>query len=200
MATARTLSSGVSLAEVEAALGIRIGVNYITYALTEVGERDLAAEIAQAARLADGSADPYVLALAAGTLANVDPRAPRTEAAMKRLVASYDVLFDQFRPGVLARLGLGHDALRAQNPRLVVCALTGYGFSIRTNNVKLSCSQLVVDIVNRALLICGLQGYRNDSKYSLSRHLRDAYGAALMVNNDRITKHNATMLLVHKEG
>ena len=50
------------------------------------------------------------------------------------------------------------------------------------------------------MLICGIAGYRNDSKYSLARHLRDAYGAALMVNNDRIMKLNATMLMVHREG
>lgn len=47
--------------------------------------------------------------------------------AFKRLVRSYDVVFEQFRPGVLARLGLGHDVLLAENPRLIVCALTGYG-------------------------------------------------------------------------
>ncbi len=57
----------------------------------------------------------------------LDLKKPEGRAAMKRLVASYDVLFDQFRPGVLARLGLGHDELRAENPRLIVCALTGYG-------------------------------------------------------------------------
>ncbi len=57
----------------------------------------------------------------------LDLKNPAGRAAMKRLVASYDVLFDQFRPGVLARLGLGHDALRAAHPRLVICALTGYG-------------------------------------------------------------------------
>lgn len=79
-------------------------------------------------------------------------------------------------------------------------SFSDFGFSIRTNNLKISCSQVVVDIVSRALLICGIAGYRNDSSYSLSRHLRDAYGAALMVNNDRITKLNATMLMVHKEG
>jgi acyl-CoA dehydrogenase len=56
----------------------------------------------------------------------------------------------------------------------------------------------MVDIVNRAMLICGISGYRNDSKFSLSRHLRDAYGAAIMVNNDRIMNHNANMLLVHR--
>src|SRR5215475_2113444 len=79
-------------------------------------------------------------------------------------------------------------------------AFSGFGFTIRTNNLKLSASQLVVDIVSRALLICGISGYRNDSKYSLTRQLRDAYGAALMVNNDRITKLNAKMLLAHREG
>lgn len=75
-----------------------------------------------------------------------------------------------------------------------------FGFAIRTNNLKLSSSTLVVDIVNRALLICGISGYRNDSEFSLCRHLRDAYGAALMVNNDRIMNHNATMLLTQREG
>jgi alpha-methylacyl-CoA racemase len=57
----------------------------------------------------------------------LDLKKPEGRAAMRRLVASYDVLFDQFRPGVLARLGLGHEELRALNPRLVICALTGYG-------------------------------------------------------------------------
>lgn len=77
-------------------------------------------------------------------------------------------------------------------------AFSGFSFSIRTNNLKLSSSQRVVDVVGRALLICGLSGYRNDSKSSLARHLRDAYGAALMINNDRITKVNATMLLAQR--
>lgn len=77
-------------------------------------------------------------------------------------------------------------------------ALREFGFAIRTNNVKLASSQRIVDVVSRSLLICGIAGYRNDSPYSLCRQLRDAYGAALMVNNDRIMKLNATMLLVHK--
>jgi crotonobetainyl-CoA:carnitine CoA-transferase CaiB-like acyl-CoA transferase len=47
--------------------------------------------------------------------------------ALLRLVARYDVLIEQFRPGVLERLGVPHEALLAANPRLVVCALTGYG-------------------------------------------------------------------------
>jgi alpha-methylacyl-CoA racemase len=57
----------------------------------------------------------------------LDLKKPEGRDAFKRLVASYDVLFDQFRPGVLDRLGLGHEALRAENPALIICALTGYG-------------------------------------------------------------------------
>jgi alpha-methylacyl-CoA racemase len=48
-------------------------------------------------------------------------------AAFKRLVPRYDVVFEPFRPGVLERLGVGHRTLLELNPRLVVCALTGYG-------------------------------------------------------------------------
>ena len=76
----------------------------------------------------------------------------------------------------------------------------GFAFAVRINNLKLASSTLIVDIVSRAMLICGISGYRNDSKFSLGRHLRDAYGAALMVNNDRIMNHNATMLLAQREG
>jgi crotonobetainyl-CoA:carnitine CoA-transferase CaiB-like acyl-CoA transferase len=57
----------------------------------------------------------------------LDLKKPEGREACKRLVASYDVLFDQFRPGVLSRLGLGHEELRKHNERLIICCLTGYG-------------------------------------------------------------------------
>lgn len=47
--------------------------------------------------------------------------------ALLRLVPAYDVLIESFRPGVMDRLGLGREALRAAHPGLVHCALTGYG-------------------------------------------------------------------------
>jgi alpha-methylacyl-CoA racemase len=57
----------------------------------------------------------------------LDLKRAEGRAAFERLAASYDVLLEQFRPGVLDRLGLGHDTLRSKHPRLVICALTGYG-------------------------------------------------------------------------
>lgn len=111
-------------------------------------------------------------------------------------LAEADQVLQGMRHNV-ASLAREYEGLLAQNrPE----AFEEFGFSIRTNNLKLSCSQQLVDIVGRAMLICGISGYRNDSKFSIARHLRDAYGAALMVNNDRILKLNATMLMVHKES
>jgi acyl-CoA dehydrogenase len=78
-------------------------------------------------------------------------------------------------------------------------ALATLGFAIRMNNLKASASSMAPEIVTRALGVCGISGYRNDSPYALGRHLRDAHGAALMINNDRVLSANAAMLLVHKD-
>ena len=48
-------------------------------------------------------------------------------AQLMPLVKRADVLVEQFRPGVMARLGLGYEALRKINPRLIYCSITGYG-------------------------------------------------------------------------
>jgi crotonobetainyl-CoA:carnitine CoA-transferase CaiB-like acyl-CoA transferase len=47
--------------------------------------------------------------------------------ALLRLARDYDVVLESFRPGVLDKLGCGYEALRAANPRIVYCAITGYG-------------------------------------------------------------------------
>lgn len=76
---------------------------------------------------------------------------------------------------------------------------TSLSFAVAMNALKISASTLVVEVVNRAILICGINGYKNNSKYSLTRLLRDAHGAAVMVNNDRINDNNAHLLLVSRE-
>jgi crotonobetainyl-CoA:carnitine CoA-transferase CaiB-like acyl-CoA transferase len=46
---------------------------------------------------------------------------------VKRLVGEYDIVLEQFRPGVMDRLGIGYEVLKAINPRLIYVAITGYG-------------------------------------------------------------------------
>lgn len=77
--------------------------------------------------------------------------------------------------------------------------LSGMGFAISMNSVKVIASTLVVDVVSRALTICGIVAYAAGTPYSLGRQLRDAHGAALMVNNDRILANTSQLLLVHKD-
>lgn len=57
----------------------------------------------------------------------IDLKKPEGAAALRALAREADVLVESFRPGVMERLGLGYETLRADNPRLVYCALTGFG-------------------------------------------------------------------------
>jgi alpha-methylacyl-CoA racemase len=57
----------------------------------------------------------------------IDLKDPRQVALLEPLIREADVLIDQFRPGVMDRLGLGFRALSAINPRLIYCSITGYG-------------------------------------------------------------------------
>lgn len=77
--------------------------------------------------------------------------------------------------------------------------LSSMSFALAMNSVKTTSSTLVVDVVNKALLICGISGYREDGPYRMGRLLRDAHAAAVMVSNERIYQNSAQMLLIAKE-
>jgi crotonobetainyl-CoA:carnitine CoA-transferase CaiB-like acyl-CoA transferase len=57
----------------------------------------------------------------------LDLKHPDGPSVLGGLAARSDVFVESFRPGVLDRLGLGHEALRREHPGLVTCAITGYG-------------------------------------------------------------------------
>jgi len=61
------------------------------------------------------------------TSVRINLKEERGREVLLRLVQGADVVLESFRPGVLDRLGVGYEAMRAVNPRIVYCAITGYG-------------------------------------------------------------------------
>ena len=59
----------------------------------------------------------------------LDLKQPEGKEAFRRLVATSDVVLEGFRPGVMDKLGLGYEELKKVNPRIIYCAITGYGLS-----------------------------------------------------------------------
>lgn len=57
----------------------------------------------------------------------IDLKSPEGIAIVRELVKDYDIVVEQFRPGVMSRLGIGYEELKAINPGLIYCAITGYG-------------------------------------------------------------------------
>lgn len=57
----------------------------------------------------------------------LDLKKPQAVEIVKRLVRTHDIVLEQFRPGVMDRLGIGYEALKTVNPAVIYCAITGYG-------------------------------------------------------------------------
>jgi alpha-methylacyl-CoA racemase len=57
----------------------------------------------------------------------LDLKNPEALGIIHALIAEYDVVVEQFRPGVMARLGLDYASLKKINPKLIYCSITGYG-------------------------------------------------------------------------
>ena len=75
----------------------------------------------------DGESAMFTLLNRGKTSLVLDLKNPTDREKLVPLIKRADVLAEQFRPGVMARLGLGYDAVRAINPRLIYCSITGYG-------------------------------------------------------------------------
>jgi alpha-methylacyl-CoA racemase len=57
----------------------------------------------------------------------LDLKSPEDRRRLEPLLARADVIVEQFRPGVMARFGLGHPEIEKINPRVIYCSITGYG-------------------------------------------------------------------------
>lgn len=70
---------------------------------------------------------------------------------------------------------------------------------LRFNNLKIAASEQAPRVCQGAMGVCGIVGYKNDTPFSVGRHLRDSMSAVLMVANERIHVTNASLLLIAKE-
>ncbi|MBA3866477.1 MAG: acyl-CoA/acyl-ACP dehydrogenase [Solirubrobacterales bacterium] len=70
---------------------------------------------------------------------------------------------------------------------------------LRFNNLKIAASEQAPRVCQGAMGVCGIVGYKNDTPFSVGRHLRDSMSACLMVANERIHTTDASLLLIAKE-
>jgi crotonobetainyl-CoA:carnitine CoA-transferase CaiB-like acyl-CoA transferase len=79
--------------------------------------------------LVDGESAAFAMLNRGKKILTLDLKSEADRAALMPLIARADILIEQFRPGVMARLGLGYEDVRAINPRLIYCSISGYGQS-----------------------------------------------------------------------
>ncbi|MFT3819948.1 MAG: CoA transferase [Rubrivivax sp.] len=92
------------------------------------GEGDLARQLGAEPALNAAHMGASFLAQNAGKKSlTLNLKSARGKDILRRLVRQSDVLVENFRPGVMQRLGLSHEALAAENPQLIYCAISGFG-------------------------------------------------------------------------
>ncbi|HLM51821.1 MAG TPA: CoA transferase [Solirubrobacteraceae bacterium] len=105
----------------------------------------------------------------------IDLKQPEGRDVFLRLAREADVVLESFRPGVMDRLGVGYETLRAENPGLVYCAITGYGqdgpYRDRSGH----------DLNYLGLVgLLGLTGERGGAPVQAAGQIADIGGGALM--------------------
>jgi len=95
--------------------------------------------------------------------------------ALLRLVAAHDVVLDGFRPGVLDKLGVGYERMREANPRIVCCAITGYG----QDGPYAQCAGHDMNYLGLVGLL-GLTGAKDGPPVQSAGQIADLGGGALM--------------------
>jgi crotonobetainyl-CoA:carnitine CoA-transferase CaiB-like acyl-CoA transferase len=105
----------------------------------------------------------------------LDLKRERGRGALLALVREHDVVLESFRPGVLDRLGVGYERMREENPRIVYCAITGYG---QESSKRLASGHDTNYLGLVGLL--GLTGGRGGEPVQAAGQIADLGGGALM--------------------
>jgi acyl-CoA dehydrogenase len=114
-------------------------------------------------------------------------------AAMRlsHLMSELSLLRAEVRSALRDFTDAGGDAGREQ--------LSTMATILRFNNLKIAASEQAPRVCQGAMSVCGIVGFKNDTPFSVGRHLRDTMSASLMVANERIHQTNASLLLIAKE-
>jgi crotonobetainyl-CoA:carnitine CoA-transferase CaiB-like acyl-CoA transferase len=107
----------------------------------------------------------------------LDLKQPAGLAALFELVRTADVLVHNFRPDVPPRLGISYDELQAVNPRLIYCAVTGYG-----ENGPLRNNAGYDQVLQTMTGMCSMQGKRGGPPEILYGSIVDYYAAAMVAS------------------
>lgn len=129
-----------------------------------------------------GRARAFLRAAARRRSGEPPPGAARLVEAVSRLQAVRATILDAARRWEAAGAG--------PPPMALALAL---------NNLKSWTSRHCLRAAEEALLVAGIAGYRNDTPWSIARPLRDLLSAPVMINNDRIVAHSASLLLAVKD-
>lgn len=129
-----------------------------------------------------GRARAFLRAAARRRPGETPPGAPRLVEAVSRLQAVRATILDAARR---------FEAAGAGPPPM--------GLALALNNLKTWTSRHCLRAAEEALLVAGIAGYRNDTPWSVARPLRDLLSAQVMINNDRIAAHSASLLLAVKD-
>jgi acyl-CoA dehydrogenase len=113
--------------------------------------------------------------------ANMPPGATRLVEAVSKLKSAHSMLKSSL---------LKYQDMKEVNPDIA--------FTVEMNNIKTFISNVALDCVNEAMMICGISGYKKGTRYSVERHLRDIHSARLMVSNDRIMLNNASFVVAQR--
>lgn len=92
-------------------------------------ERPGGEDMARFPPMVNGESAVYTMLNRGKQVMTLDLKSESDREKLKPLIARADIVIEQFRPGVMARLGLGYDAMRAINRKIIYCAISGYGQS-----------------------------------------------------------------------
>jgi crotonobetainyl-CoA:carnitine CoA-transferase CaiB-like acyl-CoA transferase len=92
-------------------------------------ERPGGEDMRRFAPVVGGESAPFALLNRGKTGLALDLKSDTDRATLAPLIARADILIEQFRPGVMARLGLGYNDVARLNPKLIYCSISGYGQS-----------------------------------------------------------------------